>query len=86
MNENNRIKYEKLIDQNCHGIVLETIAEDFKEPYYKNLFNSINKIHTLEGNLSHDLLAVRERIRLEFKNYLMLTLENTEYESVARYV
>ena len=79
-------KYKNLVNRNCHGVVLEEIARDVNATYFVNLFESINKIHAIEGSLSSDVYAVRNRIKEDFRNYLLHYLSDSEYKLVARYI
>lgn len=79
-------KYEELVSQNNHGEVYEEIANDLDENRYMTLFKNINQIQAIEGYLHPDLHAVRNRIREDFKAYLLQTLTDVDYENIAKYI
>lgn len=79
-------KYKNLVHRNCHGEVLEEMAKDLKVSHYAVLFDSINKIHDIEGSLNRDVYAVREGLRQEFKGYLEQHLPKEEFETISRFV
>lgn len=79
-------KYEDLVDRNFHGEVLVEVAKDYHATYYATIFQSINTIHELEGGIRPDVLALRTRFTMEFREYLAQTLDQEEYEKISRFV
>ncbi|MBD7970266.1 hypothetical protein [Paenibacillus gallinarum] len=79
-------RYEVLISHNAPGEAYEQIASDVGQIRFMNLFKNINQIHTIEGYLSYDIHAVRNRIKEEFKEYLQQSLTKESYENLARFI
>ena len=79
-------KYYDLVQNNCHGEVLEGVSRDFKLKNYITIFKSINTIHNLEGSLSHDLLLVRDRMKMDMFDHLKRLLTNEEYDAITAIV
>ncbi|MEK4025474.1 hypothetical protein [Sporosarcina sp. FSL W7-1283] len=75
--------YNHLVDNNCHGELLTTIASDFKLERYKKAFGSILTIHNVDGHLNYDVSQIRNRFKDEMKMYLKNNLSIEDYSVIS---